>query len=144
MSGLPSSWCRTLARFDFMRVPKPAARIKTSTGLFGLLVEGDDIRIQFVRHLSGGKFMRTVSSRTIDDCASEAFRVMTDHFFFVQEVCSEDLDSSIARFCFSSSFKQYLQSAISRVNLGLLGTDRSVMIDGVIEVNLRSLTANGV
>src|ERR1035441_1889155 len=32
-SGLPPAWCSTLARRDFMRVPSPAARITTVTGV---------------------------------------------------------------------------------------------------------------
>ena len=36
--GRPHTWCNTLGRSDFMRVPRPAARMTTARG--GRLVSG--------------------------------------------------------------------------------------------------------
>jgi len=121
-------------------VPKPAARIKTSTGLFELLIEGDDIRIQFIRHLSGGKLVRAVSRSTLDYCPCKAFRVVTHHLSIVQQVRADDLNAIIARFGVGSSFEQYLDCSISRINLSLFGANRAVVNNCVVEVNLRGVT----
>ena len=125
---------------DFMRVPKPAARIKTSTGLFGLLIEGDDIRIQFIRHLRGGKLVRAVLRSTVDYSPGEAFRIVTHHFSFVQQVGTDDLNAIIARLCVGSSLEQHLHCSIGCVNLSLCGANGTVINDRVIEVNLGSVS----
>src|SRR5947208_1439884 len=134
MMGRPPSLCRTLARRDFMRVPRPAARIRTSrlasNPVFSVICSS----MASIRKLElcANKTLRTCSSGAFHDDASQAVRVVTHHFAPVQKIGADDFSVSI-----NNSEVIFVQadliSAVGAIYLSLLRANRAIIHHHIIE-----------
>src|SRR5215204_2901098 len=129
INGAPPSSCSTFARFDFILVPRPAAMIKTFSGL-------DDV------------FLLDISRKILDDDRGECLFAAVEHdmgqtigivpdlLAIVQQISADDLGRLIE--CVVNGIVNTdLISALGSVAFGLLGADASIVNNDVIEMDLR-------
>src|SRR6185503_278605 len=128
ISGKPPSSCRTFARFDFIRVPRPAAMIRMFSGF-------DDVVFSDKENLSHCN-RRYRLFPTVEHDLSEPSGVVSHFFAVVQQVGADDLRPLI--YCvIERTCDADLVSTFSGVKLSLLFADSAVVDDNKIEVNLR-------
>src|SRR6185295_11593505 len=84
INGAPPISCSTLARFDFILVPRPAAMIKTFRGLDDVLL------VDISRKISGNNLGECLFAAVEHDL-SKPIRIVPDLLAVMQQISADDL-----------------------------------------------------
>src|SRR5947209_15075771 len=135
-----------------MRVPRPAARMSTSSGAVALLAGGVCPSCAFVACLSinlsarrAGQELARARSLFVagDDQARQFVGAVPDFLLFIEQVCAHDLSLRAELFFEFMIGQTDLPRALGGVTLRLLGADRAVVDQHVVELDLRRVLAHG-
>src|SRR5215212_9431381 len=132
INGAPPNSCSTFARFDFILVPRPAAMIKTFSGLDDVLLL--DISRKILNDDSGECLFAAV-----DHDLCKTLRIMPDLLSVMEQISADDLGRLIERVVYRIVDAD-LVGALDSVAFGLLRADATVVHDYKIEMNLRRVS----
>src|SRR4051794_37308326 len=131
INGAPPISCSTLARFDFILVPRPAAMIKTFR-------DPDDVLwLDILRKILNDDRGECLFA-AVQHNLRKTIRIVPDLFAVVQQISADDLGRLIERVVYRIVDTD-LMGALGGIAFRLFGADASIVYDHEIEMNLRGV-----